>query len=72
MDRGFHDVTVVDMGDDREPTIVLQDMTRLRELWPVEVFDQMKSRKSNAEIRQEELSAGPTDAVSVLWQGHQG
>ena len=50
VDRGFHDVTVVDMGDDREPTIVLQDMTRLRELWPVEVFDQMKSRQQDLEL----------------------
>ena len=46
VDRGFHDVTVVDMGDDREPTIVLQDMTRLRELWPVEV----KSRQQDLEL----------------------
>ena len=76
VDRGYHDVTVVDMGDDREPTIVLQDMTRLRELWPVEVFDQMKSRQQDLELMRKsakrELSAGPTDAVSVLWQGHQG
>ena len=50
VDRGFHDVTVVDMGDDREPTIVLQDMTRLRELWPVKVFDQMKSRQQDLEL----------------------
>ena len=50
VDRGFHDVTVVDMEDDREPTIVLQDMTRLRELWPVEVFDHMKSRQQDLEL----------------------
>ena len=30
VDRGFHDVTVIDMEDDREPTVVLRDMTRLR------------------------------------------
>ena len=29
VDRGYHDVTVVDMEEEREPTIVLQDMTRL-------------------------------------------
>ena len=50
VDRGYHDVTVVDMGDDRAPTIVLQDMTRLRELWPVDVFDQMKSRQQDLEL----------------------
>ena len=37
VDRGYHDVTVVDMEDEREPMVVLKDMTRLRELWPVEV-----------------------------------
>ena len=42
VDRGYHDVTVVDMEEEREPMIVLSDMTRLRELWPVEVFDHMK------------------------------
>ena len=32
VDRGFHDVTVVDMEEEREPTIVRRDMTRLREI----------------------------------------
>ena len=41
VDRGYHDVTVVDMEEEREPMVVLNDMTRLRELWPVEVFDHM-------------------------------
>ena len=30
--RSFHDVTIVDMGDEREPMVTLADMTRLREL----------------------------------------
>ena len=42
VDRGYHDATVVDMEEEREPMVVLNDMTRLRELWPVEVFDHMK------------------------------
>ena len=42
VDSGYHDVTVVDMEDEREPMVVLEDMTRLRELWPSEVFNQMK------------------------------
>ena len=49
VDRGYHDVTVVDMEEEREPTIVLHDMTRLRELWPVEVFDHMKWRQQDLE-----------------------
>ena len=35
------------MEEEREPTIVLRDMTRLRELWPVEVFDHMKWRQQD-------------------------
>ena len=50
VDRGFHDVTVVDMEDDREPTVVLQDMTRLRELWPGEVFDHMRCHQQDLEL----------------------
>ena len=49
VDRGFHDVTVIDMEDDREPTIVLKDMTRLRELWPVEVFEHMRCHQQDLE-----------------------
>ena len=50
VDRGFHDVTVIDMEDDREPTVVLRDMTRLRELWPVEVFDHMRCHQQDLEL----------------------
>ena len=50
VDRGFHDVTVVDMEEEREPTIVRQDMTRLREIWPAEVFDYMKWRQQDLEL----------------------
>ena len=38
VDRSYHDVTLVDMEDEREPMVVLADMTRLRELWPPEVL----------------------------------
>ena len=49
VDRGYHDVTVVDMEEEREPVVVLSDMTRLRELWPVEVFDHMKWHQQDLE-----------------------
>ena len=32
VDRGYHDVTVVDMGEEREPMVVMKDMMRLGEL----------------------------------------
>ena len=51
VDRGFHDVTVIDMEDDREPTVVLKDMTRLRELWPVEVFEHMRCHQQDPRKR---------------------
>ena len=50
VERGYHDVTVVDMEDDREPMVVMKDMTRLRELWPVEVFDHMKWHQQDLEL----------------------
>ena len=34
LDRSNHDVTVLDMEDERELIVKLADMTRLRELWP--------------------------------------
>ena len=49
VDRGHHDVTVVDMEEERESMVVLSDMTRLRELWPVEVFDHMKRHQQDLE-----------------------
>ena len=50
VDRGYHDVTVVDMEEEREPMVVLSNMTRLRELWPVEVFDHMKWYQLDLEL----------------------
>ena len=50
VDRGYPDVTVVDMEEEREPMVVLSDMTRLRELWPVEVFDHMKWYQQDLEL----------------------
>ena len=50
MDRSYHDVTVVDMEDEREPMVVLADMTQLRELWPPEVFNHMKWFQQDLEL----------------------
>ena len=57
-------VTVVDMEEEREPMVVMNDMTRLRELWPVEVFDHMKWYQQDfTEIGQKGKLADMTDAV---------
>ena len=50
VDRGYQNVTVVDMDEERELMVVLNDMTRLRELWPVEVFDHMKWYQQDLEL----------------------
>ena len=42
LDQNVHDVTIVDMDDEREPMVTPADMTRLRELWHPAVFNHMK------------------------------
>ena len=42
LDQNFHDVTIVDMDDEREPTVTPTDMTHLRELWLPEIFNHMR------------------------------
>ena len=44
VDRSYHDVTVVDMEDEREPMVVLE------ELWPPEVFNHMKWFQQDLEL----------------------
>ena len=50
VDRGYHEVTVVDMGEEREPMVAMKDMMRLGEMWPVEVFDHMKWYQQDLEL----------------------
>ena len=41
LERGFHDVTIVDMGDLPEPSVSLDDLSLLRLQWPVMVLRSM-------------------------------
>ena len=50
LDQNFHDVTIVDMDDEREPTVTPADMTRLRELWPPEIFNHMRWFQQDLEL----------------------
>ena len=50
LDRKFHDVTIVDMDDEREPMVTLAEMTRLRELWSPEIFNHMKWFQQDLEL----------------------
>ena len=50
LDKGFHDVTIVDIDDEREPKVTPADMTRLRELWPPEIFNHMRWFQQDLEL----------------------
>ena len=41
MERGFHDVTIVDMAELPEPSLSLDDLLQLRLQWPVTVLRSM-------------------------------
>ena len=41
LERGFHGVTIVDMGDLSEPSLSLDDLSLLRRQWPVTVLRRM-------------------------------
>ena len=76
VDRSYNDVTVVDMEDERKPMVVLEDMTRLRELWPPEVFNHMKWFQQDLELMRKsakkQYSQNTTDAVQMLGQSDSG
>ena len=40
-ERGFHNVTIVDMGDLSDPSLSLVDLSQLRLQWPVPVLRSM-------------------------------
>ena len=50
LDQNFHNVTIVDMDDKRETMVTPADMTRLRELWPPEIFNHMKWFQQDLEL----------------------
>ena len=38
LERGFHDVTIVDMGDLPEPSVSMDELSLLRRQWPATVL----------------------------------
>ena len=50
LDQNFHDVTIVDMDEEREPMVTPADMTRLRDLWPLAIFIHMKWFQQDLEL----------------------
>ena len=50
LDQNFHDVTIVNMDDERELMVTPADMTRLHELWPPEIFNHMRWFQQDLEL----------------------
>ena len=41
LEQGFHDVTIVDMGDLHEPSVSMDELSLLHRLWPATVLRNM-------------------------------
>ena len=71
--QNFHDVTIVDMDEEREPKVTAADLTHLRDSWPPGIFNHMKWFQQDLEVNekggQARVYAGTTDAVQILWKG---
>ena len=50
VDQNFHDVTIVDMDDEREPRITFTDLSHLRDSWPPAIFTHMKWLQQDLEL----------------------
>ena len=50
LDHNFHDVTIVDMGDDPEMPVSLPELSALREQWPPAVFHHMVWLQQDLEL----------------------
>ena len=62
LDRGFHDVTLLDMADELEPVMPIDNLGHLRHQWPAPVFSIMSEKQINYEkLRQDAsvVSGGP-------------
>ena len=47
LDRGFHDATIIDMGDVTEPAVLEDDLSLLRRQWPVSAIQSMTWMQSD-------------------------
>ena len=54
VDQNFHDVTIVDMDDEREPKVALADLSHLRDSWPPGILNNMKWSQQNLELMRKE------------------
>ena len=54
MDQNFHDVTIVDMDEEREPKVTAGDLTHLRDSWPPRIFNHIKCFQRDLELMRKE------------------
>ena len=75
VDRGFHDVTVVDMDHVDGPNVHVADIDILRGMWPFPVVSSMTDKQMDLELlRHTCKKTQPWDSgayVQVLWKGDQ-
>ena len=62
VDQNFHDVTIVDMDDEREPKVTSADLSHLRDSWPPGIFNHMKWFQQDLELMRKEAKRGFTQS----------
>ena len=62
VDQNFHDVTIVDMDEEREPKVTAGDLTHLRDSWPPGIFNHMKWFQQDLELMRKEAKREFTQA----------
>ena len=62
VDQNFHDVTIVDMDEEREPKVTAGDLTHLHDSWPPVIFNHMKWFQQDLELMRKEAKREFTQA----------
>ena len=65
LDNGFHDTTIIDMGDMAEPVVSEDDLSLLRRPWPVSVIQSMTWMQSELD----DMRASAKKRFRHLWPG---
>ena len=62
VDQNFHDVTIVDMDEEREPKVTAGDLIHLRDSWPPGIFNHMTWFQQDLELMRKEAKRELTQA----------
>ena len=66
VDQNFHDVTIVEMDEEREPKVTSADLTHLRDSWPPGIFNHMKWFQQDLELMRKEAKRVFTQSRPML------